>query len=588
MRPQRIVPTRDERRQGGGSARARMATASGHEAPHCTTRLYHPAPRRPESMRIAAIDIGTNSVHMIIVQVRPDRSFEVIDREKVMTRLGAGGLDGRALTPSAMAATLQALSKFQRLAASRQVDDIVAAATSATREAENAGDFLATIATHTGIRAQVITGPEEARLIHLAASYGTTFSGGTVVIDIGGGSVEITYGTGDEPDQARSFKIGVIRLTERFVRSDPLDARDLRRLVRYVEREAGDYLDGIVASGFQQVIGTSGTLTSLGTLALTHQGASVADVRNLRVPVKALHRLRKHIVTLDLQERLGVPGLDPKRADLAPAGVVLIDTLLRRLGATDVVLSDFALREGLVLDYIRRNRRQIATVDQYPDVRRRSVMELGDRLRYWTPHARHVALLATRLFDETREMHGLGDREREWLEFGALLHDIGMHISYKAHHRHSYYLIRNGGLRGMEPDEIEVIAQVARYHRRGRPRKSHDAYARLRPRARRAVRVLSACVRLAESLDRSHGQVIADLHLVRREHDCVLRLQTTGDAELETWAAHRQVAPFERVLGCTVRVETLPAVGVPPSAEPAPPARRDRPTLRNKVEIRRR
>lgn len=508
-------------------------------------------------MRIAAIDIGTNSVHMIIVQVRGDRSFEVIDREKVMVRLGAGGLDGRALTATAMAAALQALSKFKRLAESRHVDEIIAAATSATREAENGGDFLNAIASHTGIRARVIAGPEEARLIHLSASYGTAFAGGTVVIDIGGGSVEITCGTGAEPDLARSFKVGVIRLSERFVRSDPLDARDERRLVKYIERQVGDHLREIRARGFERVIGTSGTMTSLGALALGLQGQEVGDIRNLRVPAKYLHRLRKRLVSLDLQERLTLDGLDPRRADLAPAGIVLVDTLLRALDAEAVILSDFALREGLVLDYIRRNRRHIATIERYPDPRRRSVMELGDRLHHWTPHAKHVAHLSLQLFDATRDLHGLGDREREWLEYGALLHDIGMHISYKAHHRHSYYLVRNGELRGMDPDEIEIVALVARYHRRGRPRRTHEGFARLPRPARRAVRVLAACVRLAEGLDRSHNQVIRDLEAQTADGECVLRLHATGDAELEVWAGLRQARPFGKAIGRTVRFEVV-------------------------------
>jgi exopolyphosphatase/guanosine-5'-triphosphate,3'-diphosphate pyrophosphatase len=526
-------------------------------------------------MRIAAIDIGTNSVHMIIVQVRGDRSFEVIDREKVMVRLGAGGLDGRALTASAMASALQALSKFKRLAESRNVDEIIAAATSATREAENGGDFLNAIASHTGIRARVIAGTEEARLIHLSASYGTAFAGGTVVIDIGGGSVEITSGTGAEPDLARSFKVGVIRLSERFVRSDPLDARDERRLVKYIEREVGDHLREIKARGFARVIGTSGTMTSLGTLALGLQGQEVGDIRNLRVPAKYLHRLRKRLVSLDLQQRLSLDGLDPRRADLAPAGSVLVDTLLRALGAEEVVLSDFALREGLVLDYIRRNRRHIATIERYPDPRRRSVMELGDRLHHWTPHARHVAHLSLQLFDATRAHHGMGDREREWLEYGALLHDIGMHISYKAHHRHSYYLIRNGELRGMEPDEIEIVALVARYHRRGRPRRTQDGFARLSRPARRAVRLLAACVRLAEGLDRSHNQVIRDLEVHTDEHECVVRLHATGDAELEVWAGLRQARPFGKVMGRTVRFDVV-----------APGTRRARKSaIRNNGEI---
>src|ERR1700736_3507603 len=183
-------------------------------------------------MRIAAIDIGTNSIHMIVVQVRPDLSFEVIDREKEMVRLGAGGLDGRALTPEAMHAALQVLSKFRRLADSHRVDEIVAVATSATREAENGGAFLHPRTQRTGIRPRVISGTEEARLIHLAAVYGVSVPGDTaVVVDIGGGSVEITRGAGAAADTARSFKLGVIRLTERFVKSDPLAPLDEQRLI---------------------------------------------------------------------------------------------------------------------------------------------------------------------------------------------------------------------------------------------------------------------------------------------------------------------------------------------------------------------
>src|SRR5690349_15614064 len=191
-------------------------------------------------MRIAAIDIGTNSIHMIVVEIRPDLSFDVIDREKEMVRLGAGGLDGRALTPEAMHAALQVLSKFRRLAQSHRVDRVIAVATSATREAENGGDFLKAVTQQTGIRPRVISGSEEARLIHGAAAYGVGLGAETaVVVDIGGGSVEITRGTASGIDIGRSFKLGVIRLTERFVKSDPLEPRDARKLVRHVDEEIG-------------------------------------------------------------------------------------------------------------------------------------------------------------------------------------------------------------------------------------------------------------------------------------------------------------------------------------------------------------
>jgi exopolyphosphatase / guanosine-5'-triphosphate,3'-diphosphate pyrophosphatase len=512
-------------------------------------------------MRIAAIDIGTNSIHMIVVNVRPDLSFDVIDREKDMVRLGAGGLDGRRLTTSAMAAGLQTLAKFKRLAESNKVDEIIAAATSATREAENGGDFIAEVASQTGIRIKVISGTEEARLIHLAAAYGVDVGSGTAgVIDIGGGSVEITLGTATNLTLGKSFKTGVIRLTEHFVRTDPLSARDERRLVKHLNRTMGGYLAQIAKAGFDRIIGTSGTILSLGALALVEDDGSVPEkLRNQRVSAKALRRVRKRLVAADIEERLKTPGLDPRRADLSVAGSVLLDTILRGLGAEDLTLCDLALREGLVLDYIRRNSARIRKVERYPDVRRRSVVELGERCGYWSEHAQQVARLALSIFDQTRSVHALGDREREWLEFAALLHDIGVHISYDRHHRHSYYLIKNGGLRGFEPQEIEVIALVARYHRQATPKKSHDGYGDLNGTLRETVRVLSAIVRLAEGLDRSHAQALAGIDLFPRGDDYLARLRANGDAELELWAAHRHVAPLERALDLPIRFEVVGA-----------------------------
>ena len=508
-------------------------------------------------MRIAAIDIGTNSIHMIVVQVRPDLSFEVIDREKEMVRLGAGGLDGRALTPEAMHAALQVLSKFRRLAESHRVEEVVAVATSAVREAENGGEFLQTVHRETGVRPRVISGTEEARLIHSAAVYGVGVPRDiAVVVDIGGGSVEVTRGTGAAIDLARSFKLGVIRLTERFVKSDPIDSREERKLVRHVNAEVGKYLDQIARAGFDRVIGTSGTILSIGAVVSTSERRGEATaLRNRRIGAKQVRRLRKELAAMTLEQRLRVPGLEPRRADLAVAGVILIDEILRRLGAEELTLCDLSLREGLVLDYIERHRKQIAQADRYPDVRRRSIFELAERCNFWPDHAHQVARLAVALFDQTRAIHGLTDREREWLEYASILHDIGVHISYERHHMHSYYLIKNGDLRGFEPDEVETIALIARYHRQGAPKRRHDEFGTLGRRMRRAVRTLAALLRLAESLDRSHTQAINTIELHDRGDDDLLQIRTAGDAELEVWAAMRHAAPFERLTGKPLRIE---------------------------------
>src|SRR5215467_7393850 len=219
-------------------------------------------------MRIAAIDIGTNSIHMIVCRIRPDLSFEVIDGEKDMIRLGAGGLEGRTLPETNRAVAMQTLAKFRRLAESHGMDEIIAAATSAVREARNGADFISAVQRDVGIRVRVISGTEEARLIHQAAAYAIGIGPRpAVVIDIGGGSTEITLGTAGRMQLGRSFRLGALRLTERFAKSDPLERRDERRLVKHIHREAGAFIRQIVKRRFDRVIGTSGTILALGAMA---------------------------------------------------------------------------------------------------------------------------------------------------------------------------------------------------------------------------------------------------------------------------------------------------------------------------------
>jgi exopolyphosphatase/guanosine-5'-triphosphate,3'-diphosphate pyrophosphatase len=511
-------------------------------------------------MKIAAIDIGTTSVHIVVVQVRPDFSFEVLDREKEMVRLGAGGLEGRPLTETAMRTALQTLGKFNRLAQSHSVDEVRSVATSAVREAPNGGEFLAEVERQTGIRTRVITGIEEARLVHQAALYGVEVGEGTaVVVDIGGGSTEITLGTRRKVELARSFKLGTIRLTERFVKSDPLSPKDERRLVKHIRSQVGPFLDELAGAGFDRVIGTSGTIMNVGTVALAANDGRTADAEGMHhrtLPAQWISRARKQIVALDLDRRLSLPGLDPRRADLIVAGAILLDTIVRRLGAAEVTLCDYALREGLVLDFVERHRAQIARADQYPDIRRRSVMELAERCNYRTAHAEQVAKLALSLFDQTTAVHTLSARAREWLEYAAVLHDVGRHISFDRHQRHSYYLIKNGGLRGFDPDEVEAIALIARHHRRAEPRKSDGQFAALPGPIRRAVRVGASLLRVAEHLDRSHAQVVDRVEIEERGDAWTLGVHARADAELEVWATSRHLGPLAKVLGKPVHVET--------------------------------
>jgi len=508
-------------------------------------------------MRIAAIDIGSNSFHMVIVESRSG-GFHVIDREKEMVRLGERTLSRGRLSAAAMRRGLGALREYKRLADMHGVDKLLVVATSAVREAVNGEDFLERVGAEIGFYPQVVSGEEEARLIYLAALHSVNLEGRrTLVLDIGGGSVELAMGEGPQVEWAVSEKLGVLRMTERFVRSDPLAARDERRLTGYVRQFMEPHAIRARAEGFDLVVGTSGTALALGAMA-TEAGSLPESLHHVTVPADALHGLRRRLVGTTLKGRRRLPLMDERRADIIVAGAVVLDEILDALKAKEIVLCEWALREGLLLDYLTGHKRSVARAEAYPDVRRRSVIALAERCHYHEAHARQVAALALGLFDATASRHGLLAPERSLLEYAALLHDIGRHISYPDRHRHTEYLIRNGGLRGFDPREVEIMALVGRYHRRGVPRKKNVAFAALSRPDRETVRVMAGLLRLADALDRSHRGVVKAVAVSESSRGLRLRCEVEGDAGLEQWASGRRGDLLERALDQPLRVDFTP------------------------------
>ena len=522
-------------------------------------------------MRIAAIDLGSNSLHMVLVDTDQAGTFRVIGREKEMVRLGARTLSRGRLSAAATRRGLDVLRKYKRLAETAGADKVLAVATSAVREASNGEDFLETVGRELDIWPRAISGDEEARLIYLAALHSIHLEGRrALVVDIGGGSVELALGRGETLELAGSEKLGVLRLSERFVRTDPLSTREETRLVKHLDEVLQPHVERIRAAGFDTVIGTSGTILALGALALERAGEVRDTLHHATVPADAIHSLRKWITATDVKARLKVSGLDESRADIIVPGAVLLDTILDRLGARELVLCEWALREGILLDYIHQNPRSVARAEAYPDVRQRSVVSMAERCGYDEKHARKVAQLALDLFDATIRRHRLGPVQRSLLEYAALLHGVGHHISYRSHHKHAYYLIKNGDLRGFTPLEVEVLANVARYHRR-HPRKKHPAFAALPRSDRRAVQVLSALLRLADALDRSHRQVVKGLTVKSRGESLLVQAHVSGDTSLEMWGMPRQAEILSRVLATRVKVEVAPAPAVAAFPRPARP-----------------
>jgi len=524
-------------------------------------------------MRIAAFHLGSNSFHMVIVESRSG-SFHVVDREKEMIRLGERTLSRGRLSAASMKRGLDTLREYKRLADMHGVDKILAVATSAVREATNGEDFLDRIGGEIGVWPRVVSGEEEARLIYLAALHSIHLEGQrALVVDIGGGSVELALGAGSRMEWAVSEKLGVLRMNERFVSSDPLSARDERRLAEHVRGGVAPHAERAREAGFDCVIGTSGTILALGALAHAEETGTVPEsLHHLTVSASALRAVRKRVAGSTLKMRRRLPLMDARRADIIVAGAVVLDEILQALRAKQIVLCEWALREGLLIDYLQGHARSVARAEAYPDVRKRSVIALAERSGYDEAHARQVARVALDLFDATEPWHGLRAPARSLLEYAALLHDVGRHISYPRRHKHTFYLIRNGDLRGFHPLEIEIMALVGRYHRQGRPRKKNAAFAALPAAGRRTVRVLAGLLRLADALDRSHRRVVKSLAVTERGERLRLRCEVSGDAGLEQWAAPRRVDLLERALERSLRLDFAP-VAVEAQATPARAAR---------------
>ncbi|HEY4183607.1 MAG TPA: Ppx/GppA phosphatase family protein [Polyangia bacterium] len=518
-------------------------------------------------MRIAALDVGSNSFHLIVVQVTATGHFEVLDRAKEMVRLGEGSLRSGIIPPDVFRRGLEALASLRRIADRHQPDALVAIATSAVREAQNGGEFVRAARDEVGVDIQVVRGQEEARLIYLGARSSLDLDGRrTVLFDLGGGSMEVILADARECYFTDSLKLGVIRMTEEWGASDPPTAREISMLRERLRREMVPVIARVRSMGFDFVSMSSGTASALASLIARDddkekEKKEEGAVRKLTM--KALTEVERKLATLTHEQRMQLPGIDSRRADTILAGAIVLRTALELTGSEEATVCEAALREGIVADYIVTHRPGILLVDEFPDLRRRSVMELARRCHFDEAHAQHVTRLALSLFDQTREVHGLGEEDEELLEWAALLHDVGFYISPSGHHKHAQYLIETAGMVGFSRDEVEIIALAARYHRKAEPparvtkrstRRRHAAFSKLSRRTRKRVRYLAALLRIADALDRTHGRLVRAVRCQVKRKTIELRVEVDGDPELELWAARRKGDVLESLSGLRLRL----------------------------------
>lgn len=508
-------------------------------------------------MNIAVFDIGTNSIHMLVVEVRPDLSFEVLGHEKDVTRLGDGSFEDHRLNRSTMQRAYGVIERFYKIAKTYDVKKYLAIATSAVRDAKNKSEFTREVYRRTGMRVRVITGKEEARLIELAARSSIETRGQkALVVDIGGGSMELILGDGKKHAFLETYPLGVARLTDRFLHKDPPSNEELRDLEEHIEKTLKRSTRPLRKQRFPMTIGTAGTLINLGSMIYEDETKRPLDlVNHYELERDRLEKVHEKIIRMSLKERLNFPGLDPKRADIIVAGSTLVLKLMRLLKVEEISLSDRGIREGMVLDFIEKNKKKIHKDETSPDIRGKSIRQLVKRFSADTRHAEQVTKLALKLFDETATLHQLGVPERDILKYACLLHNIGYAVNYKKHHKHTYYLVMNSDLDGFKPEEVEMMALIARNHRKPFPKKTELHF--VKPKGIRAIRVLCSILRLADGLDRSHFAVVESLECRISKGKISVCVKASKDAELEIWQARLRANLLERTLGRRVVIERL-------------------------------
>ena len=505
-----------------------------------------------KAKRIAAIDIGTNSIHMIVAEAR-GRDYRVVDREKDMVQLGLSSLDGQPLTEEAMTRGITSLAKMSQLAARWNVDEVVAVATSAVREAPNRRDFLKRVKDEAGVNVKVISGEEEADLIFRAVRSTVDIGIGTaLVIDIGGGSVEFIVGTTSEIYLTASTSLGSLRMSQRFALDNRPFALSLQRCRQAVKDELRKLRKRVRRIGVDMALGTSGTIVTLATLCSDAPADAGHALR--RFDRDSLSALIPVLAGMSARERAEKFSIDERRSSTIVAGAVVLDEIMRELQIESMLACPVAIREGIVESRVSS---LVRSAKSGVSLRRRSVLALAKRTDCDMRHGEHVAWLARRIFDQTRKLHCLPDETLDLLEYAALLHECGLHISDKGHHKHSYYLIRHADLRGFTDEQLLIIANAARYYRKAPPEDTDPNIAELSSSQRSDVEKLVAILRIAEGLDRGHRQRVRDIEVRANRERTLFIARTRVDAEVEMESAQKRAKYFASLFDVNVRFDSV-------------------------------
>ncbi len=503
--------------------------------------------------RLAAIDIGTNSIRCIVVEVDQQGRYTILDDEKATVRLGENLATSGAISAAAFARAVDAISRIRKLIDGLKVTEVEAVATSAVRSASNGEELVAVLTRELGREIRAISGDEEAELVARSVRHNFDMSGKRyMIIDIGGGSVEIMSAVANHVESCFSLELGAVRMTDRFITSDPVRTSDISKLKRFVRSELKTVF-GDDKPTVQTFIGSGGTITTLASMVMSMRRQTYSTSHGFEVLRSEVVHLLAMLARKDVKSLRNIPGLNPDRADIIVAGLVVIDELMKYFGANMMLVNERGIREGLIISCMKR-------LQLLPDSAaqrnwKESVLEFARSCHFDEPHSRHVAKISLSIFDTLAKEFGLKKNDRRLLEAAALLHDVGYFISYNSHHKHSHHLIRHAELFGFSPREREMMALIARYHRKSLPKKKHPEYARLEPKDQQVVSRLGGILRLSDGLDRRRSGLVEVVALKRSGVAFSVKLLGTEDISVEIFGGNAKKDLFEKAFGGTVVFE---------------------------------
>jgi exopolyphosphatase/guanosine-5'-triphosphate,3'-diphosphate pyrophosphatase len=520
--------------------------------------------------RLGAIDIGSNSVRLLVAEALRGGTYRILDEEREPTRLGrSASVEGR-LDDESMDRTVAALRTFKEIATGYQVTRLRTIATCAVREARNGPEFCRRVREEVGLEVEVISGEREARLAFTSVQHAFDLSGrNTIVADIGGGSTEIVFATGNLIESIFSTPLGAVRLTEQFALGDCCDAPDADRGLERLDDEIAAVLKKRTTKPLfapHLLVGCGGTFTTLAELVMATRRESNGPVAGYTVSHAEVRHLLDRLRKMPLRARRSMPGMTPDRADIIVAGLSIVDALLKRFHVNTLAIHTRGVRDGLLREMIEEA--AVGSGGDDPAFRDAAIERLAAACSGEVEHGRTVAALAGRIFEQLATPLDLPVGDRLLLECAARLQDVGYVINYDQHHKHSYHLIRNSRLPGLRPHDLELIANVARYHRGALPKKKHENLSRLAANDQQRVQRLAAILRIAGGLDRSRSQQVRDVVASVDDGRAVLEVVADQEPQVDIWGAERRTDLFEKVFGMKVDVRWAEPAADTRSASP--------------------